>query len=127
MKLARPTQDLMDQYRRFWEARGLVWPGRPRHGLWVVEGDLLLAGAGLFLTDGPYALVEGYATNPAVPCRRRHAATGFLLESLLMLSAALDRTIVMNPSPKAAGARRMAERLGFVSGNALPLFGGFNE
>lgn len=126
MKLARPTPSLMAQYRDFWESRGRPFPGRPRHGIWVVEGDALIVGAGVFLTDGPYLLVEGFATNPVASLRRRHAAGMVLLESLLDLSAMLDRTIIMNPSPGIHGARRMAKRLGFILGTEPPIFGGFN-
>lgn len=126
MKLARPTPALMAQYRSFWEERGRTFPGRPRHGIWVVDGGALIVGAGVFLTDGPYFLVEGFATNPAATLRQRHAAGMFLLESLLDLSAMLDRTIIMNPSPGIHGALRMAKRLGYTVGSEFPVFGGFN-
>src|SRR3990167_1461219 len=110
----------MAQYKYFWEARRRECPGRPRYGIWVVEGETLLCGVGVFLTDGPYALLEGFATNPKVPLRVRHKATQFLLESTQALAAMLDKVFILNPSVVARSVLRIGQRLGFKVGTSRP-------
>lgn len=126
MHLARPTRDLVEQYRSFWLARGLGYPDPlwPRHGFMVVEGGQLIAAAQLFLTEAKYALIEAFATNPAVTLRVRHAATGFLLQAILLVAAVLDTTVIMTPSDKSRGVIAIARRLGFEIGTHVPVFGG---
>jgi hypothetical protein len=114
----------MAQYERFWTARRRTWPGRPRMGIWVVEGETLLCGVGVFLTDGPYALLEGFATNPEVAPRVRHKATEFLLESTQALAAMLDKAFILNPSVGARGVLRIGQRLGYKVGTSRPMFAG---
>ncbi len=125
MYLARPTPELVAQYQSFWTARGLRFPQWPRHGFLVVDGDRLLAAAGLFLTEARYALVEAFATNPTVSARIRHAATEFLLRAILLMTAVLDTTVIMTPSEKSRGVVAIARRLGFTIGTEAPVFGGY--
>lgn len=127
VRLARPTPALLEQYKRFWEARGRPCPGRPRMGIWVVEGETLICAVGMFLTDGPYALLDGYASNPDVALRPRHRGAEFLLESALKLSAMVDKTILFAPARRIRGIARIAARLGFGAGAERPLFGGLRE
>jgi hypothetical protein len=116
----------MAQYESFWRDRGHCgWPGRPRKGIWVVEGETLLAGVAVLVTEGPYFVLEGFATNPGVSLRTRHSATRFLLESARDLTAMLDSTVIMNPSDKSKGVTRLALRLGFFLGTEKPIFGVF--
>jgi hypothetical protein len=123
----------MSQYRSFWEARDRAWPGWPRHGVWVVErdangADTLLMGCAVLLTqDAPFALVEAFATNPAVSLRKRHRATECGLKALLELAAMMDRNLVLTPSRKSKGVIGMARKLGYRVGDALPLFGGLGK
>lgn len=127
MHLVRPTRALVAQYQGFWSSRGLAYPAWPRHGFMVVEGDTLLAAAGLFLTEARYALVEAFATNPSVSMRIRHAATKLLLQAVLLMTAVLDTTVIMTPSDKSRGVIALARRLGFTIGTEQPIFGGHHQ
>lgn len=116
LHLARTTPAILAAYAEFWKRRGKPVPNVSRAAVWVVSGEELIIGVSVFTTDGPYLLVEGFATNPDAPATLRHAATELGLEHLRALGTILSKTVIMLPSHEARGVEKVAERLGFQLG-----------
>lgn len=118
LRLSRLTPEVAAAYGCFWQQRGKPIPPLPRTGLWITQNGVLVLGVGIYMTDGPYLLVEGLATNPAVPAVTRHRAVEMGLRQLEALGVIHGKTVFMLPSPEAAGVERIATRLGYILGRA---------
>lgn len=118
LRLSRLTPEVAAAYGSFWQQRGKKPPSLPRNGVWIVQNDVLVVGVGIYMTDGPYLLVEGLATNPALPATVRHRGVEMGLRHLEALGTIFGKTVFMLPSPEAAGVERIATRLGYILGRA---------
>jgi len=116
LQLSKATPAILAAYRSFWERRGKPVPTVSRTAVWVVSDETLVIGVSVFSTEGPYLLVEGFATNPDASPRLRHEATDLGLRHLAALGTIMGKTLVMIPGPSAKSVAKMASRLGFSVG-----------
>ncbi len=92
MRVVPLTADSFAIYASWWAERGLPAPPPGNRAIMLAEGDQLVSGQMLYTTDGPYLLLEHFATNPKVSPRLGHRACKMNLEIAKGLAAMEGKT-----------------------------------
>lgn len=89
------------QFSSWFGPRGQDAPTRPSDAILVaamMDGLPLIAGVCIYPTDGPYAVVERVATNPAVSKRLRYEAVLFGAHKLREYAAMRNKIMLCFPT-----------------------------
>lgn len=105
------------------------WP--TRRGLFVAEGDDLVAGVCIYDTDGPHLFFEHLVTNETAPLKLRHAAVTLMAREMMQYSRVVNKLPHILVRHK--GIEKILKSVGLVPSGAwsltcpFPLLEGKNE
>lgn len=105
------TDGVWTEYCSWFDARGVSPPPFVSDSIFVAQPGILLAGCCIYPCDGPYAVVEYAATNPAAPMRLTRDAMLFGAAQLTTYGAMRKKTMLCFPSSR--GMERLLSRVGF--------------
>lgn len=112
--------DVWQVYASWFTTRGLSQPVYTNDGVFVASHDrsILLAGASIYPTDGPYAVVEFAATNPdpAISARTKYEAMIAGARALRAYGAMRKKWMLCFPNTK--GLELVLKKAGFVYSDA---------
>lgn len=94
-----------------------VKPAFTEHGLFLADSTLgaLLAGACIYPTNGPYALVEHMACNPRLDAASKHDAVRCLIDHAGIYAAGTGKILI---TQAVGGVCQMLERFGWQANRA---------
>jgi hypothetical protein len=114
---------IWQQFLEFHQAhKAPVQPPEPPDAILVGTADSqLYAGACIYPTDGPFAVVEYWTTNPGVLQADRHKAVLAAIDGLRTYAATRNKSIFCFPR-ESKGLERMLRKSGFAMSPTVCLY-----
>lgn len=112
MRLVCITQHWWDKYAEIHQHRETICPGPHRTGLFVAEGDELVAGVLIYDTNGPHLFFEHLVTNETASPRKRYEAVKMMAKEMISYSRTVGK--VPHIIVRHKGIERILKKVGLV-------------
>lgn len=118
MRLVCVTQHWWNKYVEICEHRKAMVPYPVKTGLFVAEGDELVAGVLIYDTTGPYMFFEHLVTNETATPRHRLKAVKMMAEQVVPYCRTVGKYPMIMVRPSHKGILGVLKRIGMVSAQA---------